>query len=189
MNVKSTLLLAVFMSASAVAVAPSNAADLGDPVERVEFTNVPLQDVLRLLAEGSDVNLVASEEAAGKNITVFLQNIALRDAIETIAKSNGLWYREDPDTGVVRIMSSSEYERDLVLFRDEQTKVFTLLYPNALDIALAIRNLYGNRVRFQIDRDQQAEVFQELSERFRRFERIGPIVRNIPPAWVLAYRR
>lgn len=68
------------------------------------------------------------------------------EAIETLAKVAGLWYREDEETGVIRIMTTEEYQKDLVVFREDIIKVFTLLHPNATSVATAIQDLFGTRV-------------------------------------------
>ena len=59
---------------------------------------------------------------------------------------NDLWHKQNPATGVISIYTTKEYQRDLGSFREEQTEVFTLLYPNPVDVATAIRSIYGDRV-------------------------------------------
>jgi general secretion pathway protein D len=139
-------------------------------IERLELSAIPLADALHLISDESGVNLAPSAEAATRLVTVFLQNVTVEQAIETIAKSNGLWFRVDPEGGIVRVMSSEEYERDLVLFRDEETRVFTLLYPNATDVALAVRNLFGERVRLSMDEHSRFDDYDEINQRFQRFD-------------------
>ena len=163
-----SLALLVAVALSPIAGARQNSLD--QVVERLELTDVPLTDALRLLSEETGVNLVASPSAGAMPVSTFLMNLTVRQAIETLAKSNGLWFREDPESGVVRLMTGEEFERDLILFKDEETRVFTLLYPNAVDIALAIRNLFGDRVRLSLDQSQRYEDFEELSQRFQKFD-------------------
>lgn len=139
-------------------------------IEFLDLRAAPLRDALRLIAEEGEVNLVASEEAARKEIDIFVQDLSVRQTIETIAKSYDLWYRVDEKTGVVRIMSTRELERDTVGFRDVQSRVFTLLFPNALEVSLAIRNLFGDRVELSLDRDALNDEFFEMNQRFQRFD-------------------
>lgn len=149
---------------------PSSNEGLNQVIEILELNDVTLRDALRLLSEESGLNLVASEEAAMKKISCYLQKISLRHAIETIAKSYGMWYREDENTGVVRVQTAKEFERDIVLFREEKSAVFTLLFPNALDVGLAVRNLFGSRVKFTLDRENLFDEYNEISQRFQRFD-------------------
>jgi type II secretory pathway component GspD/PulD (secretin) len=115
-------------------------------INKLEFNQANMLDVARALADISGLNFVATEEASKKNVTVFLQNISVINALEAITKNSGLWYRKDKDSGTYRIMSTQEYQRDLVVYREDTTKVFNLLHPNPIIVATAIRDLYGDRV-------------------------------------------
>ena len=115
-------------------------------INRLEFNQANMLDVARALADISSLNFVATEEAAKKNVTVFLQNVSVKDALEAITKNTGLWYRKDKDSGTYRIMTTQEYQRDLVVYREDITRVFDLLHPNPVNVATAVRDLYGDRV-------------------------------------------
>lgn len=115
-------------------------------IERLKLKDSSVLDAIELISELSGLNVVATEEAGKKTVTMSLRNIAAIDALETMSKVAGLWYREDDRTGTIHLMTTEEYGQNLVVFRDDMTKVFTLLHPNALSIAMAIQNLYGNRV-------------------------------------------
>jgi type II secretory pathway component GspD/PulD (secretin) len=115
-------------------------------ISRLEFNQANILDVARALADISNLNFVATEAAAKKNVTVFLQNISVKDALESITKNTGLWYRKDKDSGTFRIMTTEEYQRDLVVYREDITRVFELLHPNPINVATAVSDLYGERV-------------------------------------------
>lgn len=115
-------------------------------ISRLEFNQANILDVARALADISNLNFVATEEASKKNVTVFLQNITVKDALEAVTKNTGLWYRKDKDSGTFRIMTTEEYQRDLVVYREDITRVFDLLHPNPVNVATAVRDLYGERV-------------------------------------------
>lgn len=51
----------------------------------------------------------------------------------------------------------------------EETQVHTLLYPNALDVALAIKSLYGARAHLAYDAAARADEMAEIRSRFERF--------------------
>ncbi|MDP1523566.1 MAG: hypothetical protein Q8M10_10445 [Methylotenera sp.] len=119
-------------------------------ISKLEFKQANMVDVARALADMSGLNIVATEEAAKKTVTVFLQNITVKDALDTISKNSGLWYRQDKISKTYRIMSTDEYQRDMVVYRDDVTRVFDILHPNPIIIANAIKDLYGKRVRLSI---------------------------------------
>lgn len=134
----------------------------------LEFTEAPLNDVLKVLNKEVGLNAIASAEAGKTSITVSLSNIAASDALEAIVNANGLFYRID-DSGIVRIATAEEYERDLASFRDEVTRVFTLLYPNPLAVAQSIQQVFGNRVQMQSANADFNQLI-ELSQRLNRFD-------------------
>ncbi len=115
-------------------------------ISKLEFKQANMVDVVRALADMSGLNIVATEEAAKKTVTVFLQNISVKDALDTISKNSGLWYRQDKASKTFRIMSTEEYQRDMVVYREDTTRVFNLLHPNPVIVATAVRDLYGQRV-------------------------------------------
>lgn len=116
-------------------------------ISKLEFKNANMIEVARALADMSGLNVVATEAAAKKSVTVFLQNISVKDALDTISKNAGLWYRQDKSSKTFRIMTTEEYQRDMVVYREDTTRVFNLLHPNPVMVATAVRDLYGNRVR------------------------------------------
>lgn len=119
-------------------------------ISKLEFTRANILDVTRALADISGLNFVATDKAAKKSVTVFLQNTSVIDALETITKNSGLWYRKDKKSGTYRIMSTDEYARDLIVYREDVTRVFKLLHPNPTLIARTIQDLYGKRVALSL---------------------------------------
>ncbi len=133
-----------------------------------DFRDVPLSWALRILSEQTGLNLVASEAALAKRVTLNLRETSALDAVDALCQTHGLWYTRD-GSGIIRIHTVEEYRRDLNEFRVENTEVFTLLYPNALDVGYAIRDLWGNRVLLATGEDREDD-YDELQERFERFD-------------------
>lgn len=115
-------------------------------IDKLEFKTTRVVDVMRTLSELTNANIVVTEEAGKKVTTVFLKNVTVREAIEIISKNAGLWYRLDRNGKTFRVMTTDEYQRDMVVYREDVTRVFNLLHPNPVVVATAIRDLYGDRV-------------------------------------------
>ena len=139
-------------------------------LEQIEFRELLLNDAIRLLAEQTGINVAASAEAGKIQVSLFLRNVTAKAAIEMLCKSNNLWYKLDEGTGIYRIMTTTEFQRDLVSFREEKTEVFTLMYPNALAAALAVRDLFGDRVQLTLNRQETSDETTDLTSRFDRFD-------------------
>ncbi len=136
-------------------VAPENVEyEIGKKqvITRLELNNSTVLDATRLISEVSGINVVATQEAGIVELSLFLRHIKTIDAIETLCKVAGLWYREEEEVGLVRIMTTEEYGKDLVIYREEDTQVFTLLHPNVFSIAQHIQDLYGERVLLSLPR-------------------------------------
>ncbi|MCG8649372.1 MAG: hypothetical protein MI861_06045 [Pirellulales bacterium] len=144
-------------------------AELPDKLAVVEFRQVPLREVVKLFSEQSGLNLAASIEAGDVPISLFLRDVDARAALTTLTRTHGLFFREDEKSGIITIYTNDELQENLQSFRDEETRVFTMLYPNAIDAAQAISSLYGTRVivDFGIGGDL---VLQDLTQRFSRFD-------------------
>ncbi len=116
-------------------------------IEQLELKAAKVVDAARIISELYGVNIVATRSAGQKEVTLYLRHVAVKDAIETLCKITGLWYRLDTASDTFRIMEVEEYNRDLVVHRDEKTQVFTLRNPNVNLVAETIANLYGKRVQ------------------------------------------
>src|SRR5258708_514843 len=135
-------------------------------IREIEFREMRLLDAIRMLSDQTGMNIVSSAEAGKVPVSLFLRNVTARAALEALCKSHNLWFKDDEGTGIVRIMTTQEFQRDLSSFREEKTEVFTLLYPNSVPIALAIRDLFGDRVQLTFNREETNDEQRDLENRF-----------------------
>jgi general secretion pathway protein D len=142
------------------------------PLDLVEYREMPLGEAIRQFSEQSGLNVVASAEARKVNISLYLRNVTPEAVLDALTKAHDLWYKQEPNSGIIRIYTAKEYQRDLAGFREEQTQVFTLLYPNPIDVAYAIRSIYGDRVILGTE-SQWDDTYQDLEQRFDRFDLIN----------------
>lgn len=138
-------------------------------LERVEFKAIPLSDAMKLFSSETGLNVICSNEAGKVPVSVYLRDVQPLDALEAIVKANGLFFRQDDSSGIYRISTGNEYEKDLSTFREEQTRVFTLLYPNPVAVAQVIGQIFGDRVDLNMA-DADMEDLNDLSQRFNRFD-------------------
>ena len=115
-------------------------------LRNLQLTESSIVDAARLLAELSGTNIVATEEAGQKTVSIFLQNVTTEKAIEVLCRVADLWYRKDSEADIFRIMTTEEYQKDIVVHKEDITKVFTLLHENVISAATAIADLFGDRV-------------------------------------------
>lgn len=138
-------------------------------IELVDFRDQDLGQAMRLFSEQSGINIVPSTNANKMKIDLYLRNVRPMDVLENLTKTHDLYYRIDEKSGVIRIHTTDEYEANLASFREEQTQVFTLLYPNPVDAAVAIRDLFGERVVLSLGVGDQDSIL-DLVHRLNRFD-------------------
>ena len=71
-------------------------------ITRLELNQSTVLDATRLISEVSGINVVATQAAGIVEISLFLRHVKTIDAIETLCKVGGLWYREEEEVGLVR---------------------------------------------------------------------------------------
>ena len=123
-------------------------------ISKLELKQTKVADALRLISELSGINAVATEAARQKQISLYLQDVTARQAMDTLAKISGLWYREDEDSRTFRLMTTEEFQKDLVIFREDLTRVFNLLHHNTVSMANVIADLYGERVILSLGEEE-----------------------------------
>ncbi|MEW5057142.1 MAG: DUF3438 family protein [Cycloclasticus sp.] len=133
------------------------AKDAGNyTLQKLEFKQAKVVDAVRIISEMSGANIVTTNEAANKLVTIFLRAVTVQEAVDTICKVTGLWYRKDSKTGVIRVMDAEEYQRDIVVFKNDKTRVFTLQNYNVKSAAQAIENLFGERVELELGNEDES---------------------------------
>ncbi|TVP94294.1 MAG: hypothetical protein EA381_20475, partial [Planctomycetaceae bacterium] len=142
-------------------------------LEVIEFRDITLLEAVRLLTDQVDMKIVPSSDAAEVKVSLYLRDVQPLVALDAVTRAHGLFWRKDAETEIIRIYTVEEYEADLASFREEETEVFTLLYPNPMDIAFAIRDLFGDRVVLNIGGISDIIVSQDLMQRFGRFNMIN----------------
>src|SRR5690606_25818589 len=70
---------------------------LNSTMEVIDFRDEDLQDVLRLIAAKSRLNIIMQPDTVKGKVTLHLENVKLGVALENILKTNGLAYVVSPE--------------------------------------------------------------------------------------------
>ena len=124
-------------------------------LRRLELRKARVTDALRLIAEISGLNVVATAEASDREVSLLMQNITAAQGVEILCKVAGLWYLRDEDTRTFRVMTTEEYQKDHIVYRKDEIRTFTLKFPNAIAVAVAIEDLFGGRVYMSLGMDEE----------------------------------
>ncbi|QFY42537.1 type IV pilus secretin PilQ [Candidatus Methylospira mobilis] len=107
----------------------------------LNFQDIPIRSVLQVLAEFTNINIVAGDSVQG-NVTLRLNNVPWDQALDLVLKSKGLGKRQEGN--IIQIMPQSEinqFEKNSLeaqLSLDEieplQTEIIQINYTRAEDI-------------------------------------------------------
>ncbi len=96
----------------------------------IEFSDVGLSEVLKVLSSLSGANFVTSEDAAKKKISLFLDNVSFDDALEAIIKGNSLVMQKVGASNIILIRGITGEDALAPL----ETRVFKLKYVRAAKV-------------------------------------------------------
>lgn len=88
----------------------------------LDFDGASLLNILKIFSQQSGLNFVAAPALIDKNVTLYLENVPLREALEKILNSNKLTYELDEDSNIFIVKELIRPEVDTV------TKVYALKY-------------------------------------------------------------
>ncbi len=101
------------------------------------FQAAKLSIVLRILSDKTGAQFILGEGLENKEITAYFFQISPEEAIETIAKANGLYYEKIPEKNIYLITTpaSIRISKELSILKEPLiTKIFRLKYVSAKDI-------------------------------------------------------
>jgi hypothetical protein len=113
----------------------------GDRIAGLRSNDQALCDVLKVFTRETGVNVVANENIKDKKVNLLLKDISPRTAIEVICKKYNLWYEETKD--YVRLMKAEDFGKDLSLDCGVKTRIYSLKYASAPQVADAIGCVMG----------------------------------------------
>ena len=147
------------------------------PKVRMEFQDARLGVVLEALARQANVNIVFTDIDADKKITMTLNGVPWKEALDVIVKDAGLaWIQREYN--IIQIVTLDKLQKDLV------TRIYPLNYTQAVDMDKAIKEQLGEGGKSVIDApsnslvvtatppalDAIAKVIQSLDSRTRQVQ-------------------
>lgn len=180
-SVYHTFLLTVFIFfAFHLSFIVNNACAKEDGQERqfsLEFRDLELRDVLKILAQESGRNIIIPDSITGR-VTLSLDKITLTDALDVILRSHGLGYITDK--GVIRIVKFSEAE---LAGEELLTEVITVNYARAADLVSQIKGILTPRGTVSVDPRTNSFIIKDikkgLEDAKRLIQRLDPITPQV----------
>lgn len=142
----------------------------------LELKGVNVLDVLKILSKRSGLNIVAGRDVKG-DVTLYLQDVDVRKALDTVVETLGLAY--DEKDSIITVMGNKEYEAKYGRpFRDErETRTFKFKYANAQAMNTVLQTMKSANGKIALDErtntvivTDMPEVLDELEEAIQSFD-------------------
>jgi general secretion pathway protein D len=161
------LLLNVAAYANGAATADNQAVlDL----QTLNVRGMNVGELAAFLSYSGSLRVVASQKAAQTTVSIFLQEINARDALEAICRSAGLVYRPSGNSGVAFILTQQEFSASRGLYNDEVVESIQLRHATAADVGETLRNLFADRLVWIAPSDDMGNAEYQIDRALGRMD-------------------
>lgn len=101
-----------------------------DATVSMDFQDISLKDLLKIFSIQSGLNFIASEVVQNRQVTLYLDRVPVKEAMDRLFKANNLSYEYDQDSNIFIVKDWGSPEIETV------TKVYFLKYASVTSSAL-----------------------------------------------------
>ena len=120
----------------------------------VDFKEADIQNVLRILAFKSGVNIVAGKDVTGV-VTIRLVDVPWEKALDVILKTYG--YAYDRQENIIRVSTLQNLKNE-----ELSTEVFTLNYSRAGEVEKSVKDMLSERGRVRSDNRSNTLIVTDM---------------------------
>ncbi|MEW5895343.1 MAG: secretin N-terminal domain-containing protein [Candidatus Omnitrophota bacterium] len=135
-------------------------------IDHLEMKDMDIMDALKLLSNKSGLNIIAGKTIRG-NVSIYLKNVGLKDALRIILDSNDLAYQEE--NGIIHVMMASEFEKRYgsVFGGKTQTQVMHLMYARVNDVMNVLKDIKSPVGKIVVDEKSNSIILIDTPERLK----------------------
>ncbi len=161
---------------SSQAVAPAQVAETAIPESvtegpvsapgnvTVDFKDADIQNVLRILAFKSGVNIVAGKDVTG-TVTIRLVDVPWEKALDTILKTYG--YAYDQQGNIIRVSTLENLQKE-----ELSTEVYPLNYSKAADVEKSIKEMLSERGSARSDSRSNSIIVTDMPTSLQNIRKV-----------------
>lgn len=167
-------LLAVVLlvcAAGAQQVAPT--LDQGPRFSSFMFRDAPVEYAMSILGDTWRRHIVVTDSAKNVKVRTFLKDIDCLSALKAICHSHGLWYREDPQSGVIYLQRIDEFIQGNSLQEKKFLEVITVVYPRAEDLAASLQEVFRDMVVYTQPEDDSGDDYDDVDRALDRMDQLS----------------
>ena len=169
---KKWLLLAV-LCMPALSPAAEHALRAEAPqMKLVSIKELSMRELAELFTRECQIPVVVSSGAGKVQVAAYLEDVNALDALQTICRSHGLWYRVQ-DNGIIEVMTLPEFRSGAKVYQEDYVEVITVLYPAAQDIGETLYNLYPDRVIWTQPDEDMGDRYDDIQAALDRMDQLA----------------
>lgn len=143
----------------------------------VDFKEADIQNVLRILAFKSGVNIVAGKDVTGV-VTVRLVDVPWEKALDVVLKTYG--YAYDRDGNIIRVTTIENLKKE-----ELSTEVYTLNYSQAAEVEKSLKEVLSDRGKLRSDPRSNTLIVTDMPTSLQRVSKVIQRLDSITPQVVI----
>ncbi|MCP4683867.1 MAG: hypothetical protein GY867_00310, partial [bacterium] len=146
-------------------------SDPSTPIKNLQFQAAEIRSVLNFLADYGGINVVVAPDVTG-TVTIRLQNVQWRAAMDIIGRTYDLAVVDDTEAGYIRVLKSETYRKEISEQRkhdveqhqlvDLETKIVKISNSVAAELEETVESLMSDRGRATADKRSNSLILQEV---------------------------
>lgn len=147
------------------------AADPSVPIKNLQFQAAEIRSVLNFLADYGNVNVVVAPDVTG-TVTIRLQNVQWRAAMDIIGRTYDLAVVDDAEAGYIRVLKAETYRTEITeqakhdaqqhQLVDLETKIVKISNSVAGELQETVESLMSDRGKATADKRSNSLILQEV---------------------------
>ncbi|VAX36090.1 hypothetical protein MNBD_UNCLBAC01-984 [hydrothermal vent metagenome] len=140
-------------------------------IDVLDFKNVDIMDVLKVIAKKSNLNIVAGRGVAGK-VNIYLQDVEVREALKIILESQNLTFAEEGN--ILRVMTAKDFQLKYGHKFGEKLEisVVQLVYADALAVNSILTQMKSVIGKVIVDKSSNSIILIDTSDKVRLLEQL-----------------
>ncbi|MCM8782154.1 MAG: hypothetical protein NC828_03795 [Candidatus Omnitrophica bacterium] len=154
---------------------PAQEVEEGDNIT-LDFKDVDIQSVLRILSDKGNVNIVAGKDVVG-TVTIRLVDVSWRRALDVILKTYGYGYEWISDKVIMvstleKIAQRRKSQEEAEAVEPIDTQIFVLNFSRAEDIKKAIENLVSQKGKINLENRTNSIIISDTKSNLKKIEEV-----------------
>lgn len=170
-------LTAALLASAALAQAPSVPAPAPAPngarLASLMVREAPVEYAMWILSEAWGRHIVVTEAAKPTTVRAFLRDIDCMAALKALCRAHGLWFREDPESGVIYVETLGEYVGNAARDGHKFIEVVTVVYPRAEDVAASLEQVFNDMVVYNPPEEDDGDPASDIDRALDRMDQLS----------------